>query len=50
MKINSSHILTGLGLLAGLLFGSGETGGGLTLAIVASVVVFMGRCGVLRHD
>jgi hypothetical protein len=50
MALGSSHILTGLGLLAGLLFGSGETGGGLTLAIAASVVVCMGRNGMLRHD
>lgn len=50
MAFNFSHILTGLGLLAGLLFGSGETGGGLTLAIAASVVVCMGRNGMLKHD
>lgn len=49
-SLRCSHILTALGLLAGLLFGSGETGGGLTLAIAASVVLGMGRNGVLRHD
>ena len=50
MAFSFSRLLTGMGLVAGLLFGCGETGGGLTLAITASVLVCLGRNGVLKHD
>lgn len=50
MEPRITWLLLGLGLLAGLLFGSGEFGSGAVLAVVAAALTWLQRSGVLRRD
>lgn len=50
MEAGITLMLLGLGLLAGLLLGSGEVGSGVLLALAAAALTRMLRTGVLRRD
>mgnify|MGYP003453499583 FL=1 len=50
MEPRITLMLLGLGLLAGLLFGSGEVGSGVLLAVTAAALTWLLRADVLRRD
>lgn len=50
MEPRITWLLLGFGLLAGLLFGSGEFGSGAVVAVVAGALTCLLRSGVLQRD
>lgn len=50
MESRTTRSLMGLGLLAGLLIGTGHIGGGLAIAVAAGAGLWMARADALKHD
>ena len=50
MELRVERVLTGLGLMAGLLIGTGHTGGGLAMVVAGTAAAWMLRAGKLGPD
>lgn len=50
MALNINRIIIALGLLAGLLFAAGETGGGLTICLAAMAASLCQRIQAIQRD
>lgn len=50
MKSTTTRSLMALGLLAGLMIGTGHIGGGLAVAVAAGAGLWMARVDSVRHD
>lgn len=50
MELRIERVVMGLGLLAGLLFGTGHAGGGVAVVVAGMAVAWMQRLGDANHD
>lgn len=50
MELKFNNILMALGLISGLLLGTGQTGGGVTIAVCATAIAWLWRTDRLRGD
>lgn len=50
MELRIERVLMGLGLMAGLLIGTGHTGGGLAIVVAGAAAAWMLRAGKFGHD
>ncbi|NLF54336.1 MAG: hypothetical protein GX576_08075 [Thauera phenolivorans] len=50
MELRIERVLTGLGLFAGLLFGTGHAGGGVAVVVAGMAMAWMQRVGDPDHD
>lgn len=50
METGTTRSLIGLGLIAGLMIGTGHVGGGLAVAVAAGAAAWLGRAEALRSD
>lgn len=50
MESNTTKSLMALGLVAGLMIGTGHIGGGLAVAIAAGAGLWMARADAIKHD
>ena len=50
MKAKTTRSLMALGVLAGLMIGTGHIGGGLAVAIAAGAGLWMARAESVKHD
>lgn len=50
MESATTRSLMALGLLAGLMIGTGHIGGGLAVAVAAGAGLWMVRADAVRHD
>ena len=50
MEFTTTRCLMALGLLAGLMIGTGHIGGGLAVAVAAGAGLWMARADAVKHD